>query len=458
MDDQYFVFATAGVISIYFLTQVMTGKFDPFAPVWLFLVGYAQVYVIQALSYHGWAIDVRGRDLVASASFRALWAMVWFLTVYQLGIGPRIAIALPHPPRGWSPTLVAGLSPPLIVWGLFCAGVMIKGGLAAQESASAEESLFRSFPFVMIVAAIMLIVTGRSSNLPFFLLSGLLVAAFYVVIWMFNGKRSGSLIGVLATVCAYYITRMKRPSWPVLIATSLTGALVVAIAIGWRNNPDYEFSVVGFSQYLSEFKAEKILESLNIENQESDQEPKSYETTEYGGFLLMMDTVPHKSGYDYGANYLRTFSTFIPRLVWPSKPLFGRQQWVNAWIAGSEMERDEEFSSPAIGILGATQLNGGVVATLVVLGCAALLLRTSYEYFRLHADVPWVQFWWAITFYNAWFMVVGDDPMLWFYYNYGFTAFPIAVFLWWANKFRGPASAAHRALAGAAADQGQFSM
>jgi hypothetical protein len=66
-------------------------------------------------------------------------------------------------------------------------------------------------------------------------------------------------------------------------------------------------------------------------------------------------------------------------------------------------------------------------------------LRVAYEYFLLHADVAWVQFWWAITFYNAWFMVVGDDPLTWFYYNWGFSTFPVVTFLWIAHKFKEPA-------------------
>ena len=440
MDELFFVFATAGVITAYFLAQVVARRFDPFAPVWLFLVGYVQVYVIQALSYHDWAVDVRGKELVTAANFRAFWAVLWFLAVYHLGIGRRIAPALPRPPRGWSAGLVVLVSPFLVLWGLYCAGVMIKGGLQGLESVSPEEALFRSFPFVMMVAAILLIVTGRSASQPrpLFLPAGLLIALAYIAIWMFNGKRSHSLIGVLATVCAYYITRLRRPSWPVLLATSFTGALVVTIAIGWRNNADYEFSMAGFTQYLSEFKPERILENLNIENPESEWDPSTRETTEYGGFLLMIDTVPEKAGYDYGTNYIRTVSTFIPRILWPTKPLFGREQWVAAWMAGSEMERDEDFTSPAIGILGATQLNGGAVGTAIVLSCLALLLRASYEYFRLHADVPWVQFWWAITFYNAWFMVVNDDPMVWFYYNWGFSTCPIVVCLWWACKWAQP--------------------
>lgn len=441
MNDQYFVFATAGIILVYFLVNVIVRKFDPFAPVWLFLLGYVQVYIIQAVSYQEWALRVRGQELVAAANFRALWALVWFLTVYHLAIGPRLAPVLPRPPRGWSTPLIVGGSPLLILWGLYCAGMVIRGGLQGPDSISPEEALLRSFPFVMMVAAIMLIVTGRNLSVsrPHFLPAGLMVAGLYISIWMFNGKRSHALIGVLSTVCAFYITRLRRPSWPVLIATLCAGALVVGIAIGWRNNDDYELSFTGFTQYLSEFKIAKVLESLNIEEQEDSLESKSHETTEYGGFLLMMDTVPEKSEYDYGTNYLRIVSTFIPRIVWPTKPVFGRTQWVNAWIAGSELDRDEEFTGPAIGILGATQLNGGAVATLLVLAFAALLLRTAYEYFRLHADVPWVQFWWAITFFNAWFMVVGDDPLTWFYYNWGFSGFPIVVLLWWIHKLRAPA-------------------
>jgi hypothetical protein len=436
MDERSLVFTTAGVIASYFLIQVLGRRFDPFAPVWLFLVGYVQVYVVQALSYHEWAISAHGGEVVTAANFRALWALIWFLTVYHLGVGPRLAPLLPKPPRGWSCTLVTAISPVLVLWGLYCAGVTLRTS-QGSESVSAEMSLLQSFPFVMVVAAILLIITARTSPLlhNVFLTSGLLVSFAYISIWMFNGKRSHSLIGVLSTVCAFYISRQRRPSWPILVATSFAGALVVALAIGWRNNATYERSFSGFTQYLAEFNPEKILQSLNIEDSEDDMAYKTYETEEIGGFLLMMDTVPEKSGYDYGANYLRTFSTMIPRILWPSKPLFGREQWIAAWIAGSELERDEDFTSPSIGLLGATQLNGGAVGTLVVVACVAILLRSTYEYFRLYADVPWAQFWWAIFFYNAWFMVVCDDPMVWFYYNWGFTTCPIVVFFWLATKF-----------------------
>jgi hypothetical protein len=38
MDELYFVYATGGVIALYFLAQVISRRFDPFSPVWLFLI------------------------------------------------------------------------------------------------------------------------------------------------------------------------------------------------------------------------------------------------------------------------------------------------------------------------------------------------------------------------------------------------------------------------------------
>lgn len=423
---------TAALIVGYFLAQVASRRFDPFAPTWLFLVGYLHVYVIQAISYHSWAVSTRGEDLVVSADLRACWALAWFFVVYHLGPAGKLAAILPKPPASWSRVWVTVAAPPLALWGLYCALVVVRA--AANDNPSGEVVILRSFPFVMLLAAILMVVTGRNlrSPRPAFTVGGLLLAFAYAAIWTFNGKRSLSLMAVLATICAYFVTRLRRPSWSVLAVTAFVGAFVVTIAIGWRNDRDHERSLGGFLSFIADFQLSQIGDSL-IES-EDEMEVVSYETTEYGGFILMMDTVPHKSDYDYGANYLRVFSTFIPRIVWQDKPIYGRHAWRAAWVAGSEFEREEDFASPAIGIMGATQLNGGAIGTLIVIGAVALLLSTSYRYFRQYEDVPWVQFFWAVTYFNAWFMVVNDDPMIWFYYNWGFTGMPFVVLFWWLNR------------------------
>lgn len=193
--------------------------------------------------------------------------------------------------------------------------------------------------------------------------------------------------------------------------------------------------------FLGDFDFKSLLVNLNVGDRGDEalvlDREANYETEEYCAYLLMMDTVPSKADYDYGNNYLKLFSTFIPRIVWGDKPIYGREQWLNAWIAGSAFPREATFTGPAIGILGATQLNGGAVATVIMMAILALLIRTGYEYYRLYADSAWAQAWWALTYYNAWLMTVNDDPFVWFYYLYGFGILPIMGLFWLANRSLG---------------------
>jgi hypothetical protein len=439
MDELTWVYGTASLIVGTFLVQLLTRKFDPFAPIWLFFVGYLQVYVVQALSYHEWAVRSRGAELVTEANFRAFWALALFLGVYFLGPARLFARILPRPPTRWSTTPVLLWSPVLIVWGIFCA-LLVMRMAQSEEAASPEASLLLSFPMVMLVAGSLLIVTGRqpSKPRPAITAAGVFVVACYMLIWMFNGKRSHSLVSVLVGVCSFYIPRLKRPSFPVLLATAVAGMMAVGISISWRyyaNTHNSYGSISKFADFITTFDPESVLESMNIKEKDAKADGSvSYETEEYGGYLLMMDTVPMKSDYDYGVNYLRVFSTFIPRLIWVDKPVYGRDQWIAAWIAGSELKRKENFTGPAISILGATQLNGGATATAIVMTIVALLLGTTYQYFHRYADVVWVQACWPLWYYNAWFMTVNDDPCNWFYYNFGFTTLPNLVILWFLNK------------------------
>ena len=90
---------------------------------------------------------------------RALWALLWFLLVYYCGPGRILAGLLPRPPSGWSAPVITFISPWLVVWGLICAGLVM--GQGDDQPMSAEGALFRAFPIMMLVAAVLLIVTGR---------------------------------------------------------------------------------------------------------------------------------------------------------------------------------------------------------------------------------------------------------------------------------------------------------
>jgi hypothetical protein len=434
MSDVVPVYATAAIIGTLVLANVFRKGFDPFAPIWLFVIGYAQVYVLQMLTYRDWALRVHGDEVVYWANIRALWAIVWFLLVYYSGLGRRLARRLTRPPAHWSTATVGTIAPFMLLWGLMCAGLAFR---QTEEETSGIEGILRAMPFVFQLAGILLLVTGRQLDRPRpgWTAAGIAISIAYVLIWMFNGKRSHAIYGVLTGVAAFYIPRYRRPSKPVLAVVGVACAAAVALAIGWRDNFNYDRSFAGFIAYLGDFEPSRILTNTKLAGGSDDESGigayESHETEEVGGYLLMMHTVPEKAGYDYGAPYNRLWSTFIPRQIfWSEKPLFGRDKWKEAWIAGSEFPRDMTFTGPAISLLGATQLNGGATGTAIVMAVLAILLRTAYEYFRLHGGNVWVQCWWAASFYNSWLMIVNDDPAVWFYYNYGFTTFVPLSALW----------------------------
>lgn len=442
--DRSYVFATAAVILTLVASRVFRKDFDPFAPVWLFLTGYAHIYVLQALSFRDWALSIRGIDVVTAANARAFWALLLFLAVYYSGLGRTIARSIPRPPRTWADAPLLLITPIMVAWGLASMALVLQRFSGADPNAvGAWTRLLLQFPTMQLIAGVLLIVTGRQPHRPrpAITAAGLVLTLLYTLVWMYLGKRSHSLFGVLTALCAWYLPRFKRPSLGTLTAAAFVGCLVVALSISWRihKNRGNDASVDSFIAFASEFDPTEILVSLSVEDDEQrkhaqTREMLTRETTEYGGYLLMLDTVPHKSPHDYGSSYLRIASTYIPRILWNEKPLFGREQWTAAWIAGSEFRRDEEFTGPAIGILGAAHLNGGAIATALVMAVVALVIRTGYDYFRYHADLPWAQAWWASTYFNAWLMTVNDDPAVWFYYLYGHMILPPFILLWALNR------------------------
>jgi len=124
-------------------------------------------------------------------------------------------------------------------------------------------------------------------------------------------------------------------------------------------------------------------------------DPTSYETVEYGGFLLRWTRCRQSRANDFGFNYFRIVSTFIPRFIWPTKPIYGRSE-----LGGCLDRRLGGWSAmktslaPPLGSWAQPSLNGGAIATAIVLGAVALLLSTAYRYFRQYEAVPWAQFWW----------------------------------------------------------------
>ena len=83
--------------------------------------------------------------------------------------------------------------------------------------------------------------------------------SFYAAIWMLNGKRSPPLFGVLATICAFYVSKGQRPSKPVLAATALVGRDGRLARDRLAETRNYDHSLSGFLDYVSHFDDSTVL-------------------------------------------------------------------------------------------------------------------------------------------------------------------------------------------------------
>ena len=153
MNELTYVYATAAVIVGVFAFQVLTRRFDPFAPIWLFLVGYAQVYVDPgdlATTTGRWASGASSWSPRRTSGRSGRWPGSWW-SITSARAGRSRGSCRRRPGRGRSaPSQL--LSPVLIVWGLLCAGHRAPGLDDDRASTSAEAALLLSFPFVMLVA------------------------------------------------------------------------------------------------------------------------------------------------------------------------------------------------------------------------------------------------------------------------------------------------------------------
>ena len=214
----------------------------------------------------------------------------------------------------------------------------------------------------------------------------------------------------------------------------------MGIAIGWRHNDRLRTVLHRDSLSISRSsRSQRFLKVSTSRNREP-HETKSHETTEYGGFLLMMDTVPRSRIMIMERTTCACFYLYpSDRLADQARSLAGPSGSVPGSLARNSIETRISLD-PAIGILGATQLNGGAVATLLVLAfacpsCSAPPTSTSGSMRTSPGSSSGGRS--PSSTHGSWSL--SDDPMTWFYYNWGFSGFPIVVFLWWTHRSRAPA-------------------
>ena len=293
----------------------------------LHILGYFVFAVLGLLAYDFLYSRPTPGDfwLIALASATSIIITV----VTYLRIGKRLAAVSPKPPLKKPTSVVCAV---MLVWAVGTAGytfrILFTGGslgdfLTAVYSNRAQiEGVLIAGPlaqacgaaFFVALASVLLARRRRNGRAGFLLVTVLFltgITELYLCLTSLNRSRFAiDLLAILyiATTCGY----VRKKKWIVL------GCLGIAATLFFLNPIILNVRYLGWYDYVSLGGDSTFLSSLRT----------SQSTGSMDFFLLIKDTIPGQHPYMSGRTMIPIVLAFVPRALWPGKPLpFGRYVW-----------------------------------------------------------------------------------------------------------------------------------
>jgi hypothetical protein len=195
----------------------------------------------------------------------------------------------------------------------------------------------------------------------------LLLAAFY------NGSKYFSMLALLPLFSAIIVRKQFRRFLPVLIITGAVLYLLVVAPVIMRTRAIHGVD----SQILRmEIAAQESFQSFQEDALFAAQEEtqkflyRQFESTALG--FILSDVREH--GLRYGSTMENLTYAFIPRVLWPNKPVVTRGNWFTAYLGGAGSE-EEATTSTGIYPQGELYWNFGVTGVL----CGMFLMGCTFS-------------------------------------------------------------------------------
>lgn len=202
---------------------------------------------------------------------------------------------------------------------------------------------------VMMCGILMLFAFSKKSKLLNFLAFAL---TFMLV--LSSGKRNQLMVIILAPIIYYYLTRKKRPRRVYVVTFIVAFILVLGLVGIWRHTFFYGGSLEkeSMSDILSSFM-------VNIEV--------------FFPYYTMLSTVPATFPHQFGLSYLYTFIQFIPRALWPGKPVSSVTKVTEAMFGAYAAW------GPAYCNYAEMYLDFGIVGMVIGMGIYAIVSKKMYR-------------------------------------------------------------------------------
>jgi oligosaccharide repeat unit polymerase len=356
-------------------------RFDPFEPIYLWIVVYAFLYLfkplVQLLTNQPFSY---GAEFLNTAIALAILGLIFFYAGYYSGGGRKIAQYIPTIKSEISSkrlSITAWIFIILGFLGFYFGYVWPAGGwrafwlkphgLAAQVTNNTayiwQASELMVIGFILIYEIFVHRILIKKVSIKIRDVVVLLIASIggigiLTIVW--GSRTFYSWIG-LAMILIYFLKKATRPKLKTVIIVILTLFLILTFIPVYRNH----LYIGGrFSNFIKDINFKSFLSSAVNPGDE------------FNAYLAEVALTPNSIPYDNFALYYQVPLYAVPRIIWPDKPTLLNRQW-NSFLSKSGME-----AGAAESMLGDFYAQRGIFGIIIGTFLSGILWRTIYEYLK----------------------------------------------------------------------------
>jgi hypothetical protein len=386
--------------------RVITRRFDPFEPIFVFALAYGVVFVARPASMladgdlSAFGVDIR--TTLPRALLLALVGGVAFICAYELGAGRALARGAPKP---CEITIRAGVVGSVILITLSLSALLVMvwpaGGyrrftiLLDGQTFEVQELYWRAGSYffmgamLIIPAAILLLGLAVRDRRFGLIVGATLTFAFALLLMVPLGARGFLLPLVGGAVTFTYVTHGARPRLATVGLLAML-ALVVSYTLTVVRSPDQRAHLSEAMRHVIERPDTPI--QFVLHGEDAAMAPV---------LAAALHVVPSRLEYRYGGAVFGDLATRpIPRQLWAGKP-----QPVEEQLVGAIWPRLAKFGfNPAFPPVLFFYWDFGVLGVFAGMALFGIVCRTLYEWFLRHRASVSAQLIFATA---LWFIVLG---------------------------------------------------
>ncbi|EGV20684.1 hypothetical protein [Thiocapsa marina] len=331
MFDVILTLIVCTVIAIILHSISISGR-NPFEPIYYVLIGYIGVFVLQGFQGRMVLPYIYDTEFLSYSLFLAWMSLVLFYLGYRSGFARRVPLRLPKAPD-WQPGALVRYGTILFFIGVVSQVIFISQSGGAEQfysqargagnHAGSTAYIYVAKTLLYIALPILFIEAARGSLSAPIRFSVYFVTAVLFVYQVYIGQRSGVFLMGVSILAWWYLPRMVINQIPmgrilliiasILILVGFTALFRTEFFVGSDLDRTKQF----FEQELADQLREMMVTGL-LGGGGTDQFSHG---NELSGYLQTLNVVPDRVGHDFGAAYLRYSYHWIPRMVWPDKPV-----------------------------------------------------------------------------------------------------------------------------------------